>query len=202
MKGKRFGRWLVLCEAGRSDSNDIEWLCECDCGVRKIINGSMLRIGRTHSCGCLRKDMATKHGVRGANKKLYNVWWSMNVRCSDNRNKHYKYYGGRGILVCDEWKKNPVAFYNWAMENGYKEGLQIDRIDNNGNYEPENCRFVTAKENARNTSRNRILKYNGISKCVTEWAEDFDIAIGTLFSRLNNGWSIERALTQPVRGEK
>ena len=155
LTGKRFGRLLVI---GKSESKNgmATWLCKCDCGNEKVVCGNELRKGKANSCGCLRKELAYKmliqHGK--ANTRLYKVWKAMKARCNNPNNKRYSSYGGRGIKVCDEWQNSFQAFYDWAIANGYREGLSIDRVNNDGNYEPTNCRWATASEQQKNKRKN------------------------------------------------
>jgi hypothetical protein len=122
----------------------------------------------------------------------------MKNRCNNPNVEHYETYGGRGISVCKDWENSFLNFYIWSMNNGYNKNLTIDRIDVNGNYEPNNCRWVTNKEQARNTRRNRVLTYNNETHCISEWAEIKNIKPSTLLRRLDLGWSIEKALTTAV----
>lgn len=132
------------------------------------------------------------HGMR--NTQIYNVWCAMKRRCSSQKDKRYKNYGGKGIIVCDEWTNSFQSFYEWSMNNGYEKGLTIDRIDCNGNYEPSNCRWVTTKTQNRNYSRNHKVMYKGNEYCVVELAEMFNVPYQRLLWRINNGKSIEEAL--------
>ena len=126
----------------------------------------------------------------------------MKGRCENPKADNYKYYGARGIKVCDIWEKNFENFYNWSIKNGYEENLTIDRIDVNGNYCPENCAWKTIKEQENNRRNNRVLMFNGIEKNVTEWSEELGINRETIYKRLRSGWSIEKTLTIPVNKSK
>ena len=138
-----------------------------------------------------------KHGGKGT--KLYEVWCCMKARCYNPTSKSYSRYGGRGISVCNEWKESFIAFRNWAYENGYKQGLSLDRIDNNGNYKPSNCRWATMKEQANNQNHSLKIEYKRETKSLTEWAEVLGIKQHTLYHRIyKSGWNIERAFTEKV----
>ncbi len=144
----------------------------------------------------LQKELTSKrtkiHGKR--HTKLYYVWRGIKTRCYNKHSKKYDVYGWRGIAVCDEWRNDFMNFYDWAINNGYKDGLTIDRIDVDGNYEPSNCRWATQKQQQRNRRNNRKVTINGETHCLTEWCEILGINNKTVYSRISRNWSIERAL--------
>ena len=153
LTGKRFGRLVVISKADRVNGM-IRWLCKCDCGNETVVYGNNLRRGTTRSCGCFRHEflMATckAHITHGQEPmRLYRVWGDMRSRCRNPNHRAYKYYGGRGITICAEWD-DYTAFRDWAFAHGYREGLTIDRINNDGNYEPGNCRWITMAEQNKN----------------------------------------------------
>ena len=154
LSGSRFGHLVVLSRADdiilSSGRRKTAWLCICDCGRRTTVAAENLVIGHTRSCGCA----VRKHGY-ARKERLYTIWVGMRQRCRDKNSKDYPHYGGRGIAVCEEWESNYTAFRNWAMENGYREDLTIDRINVDGNYCPDNCRWITVAEQNRNTTRTR-----------------------------------------------
>ena len=186
LNGKRFGRLTVLERAERGKWGEFCWVCKCDCGEVKTISGKNLISGRTQSCGCYRKEVTAKlaeqspkgHLIHGMSRsKLYRVFASMKDRCFNERSKSYKNYGGRGIIVCSEWLKFEV-FREWALSNGYMEGLTIERIDVNGNYCPENCTWIPLKDQQCNKTTS--VKYN--SRTQMEWA----VVLGVSESGLRN----------------
>lgn len=183
LTGERFGRLTVISLAGKK-KGFYYWNCKCDCGNEAVIKASYLTIGDTKSCGCLYDERNTniKHGYSGT--RLYRILGAMKTRCYNTKFKEYSAYGGRGITVCKEWldKENGIAnFCKWAIKNGYRDGLEIDRINNDGNYEPSNCRWVSAKQNSRNRRDNVFLTINDETKCVSEWCETVTISPYTIY---------------------
>lgn len=157
--------------------------CRCNCGNLFYVDAADFKRGDTVSCGCHRvKMMLTKGGL--SKHPLYHILRGMYKRCYKQGSAGYSRYGGRGITICAKWAftiKGIANFITWAEANGYKKGLTIDRIDNDGNYEPSNCRWATRKVQARNTSRNRMLTLNGKTKCVAEWAEELEVSYDTVY---------------------
>lgn len=182
--GKKFGRLTVKEYAGNDKWRAAMYSCECECGEIVTVRGEHLRSGHTTSCGCFQSEKTTTHGCK--KYRLYSVWGTMISRCYNPSRSGYNGYGGRGITVCEDWK-DVKNFIKWAYENGYHEGLSIDRIDNNGNYEPSNCRWATPKEQARNTRRSVKITLNGSTRTLPEWAEIYNIKPGTLYARFVKG---------------
>lgn len=197
--GKKYGRLTVI----KLTHFKKKWYfeCKCECGGKKVVGRDNLIYGHTKSCGCYKRDyLRKKHITHGLSKtKLYGVWETMKNRCYNPNSTKYKRYGARGILVCDEWKNNFEAFYNWAVLTGYKKGLTIERINNNGNYEPSNCRWLTNKEQANNKSTNKYITYNGQTKTLAEWCNVFNVPYSLFRGRLRLGWSIEKTFFTPRR---
>lgn len=201
--GEKYGR-LTLIKETVCTSKKHMWLCKCDCGKLVEVSIYQLKNGECKSCGCLRDEVATqrcydmaKHNM--ALTRIYKLWGGMLGRCNNPNNKDFPKYGGRGIKVCDEWH-DFVNFNNWANENGYSDELSIDRIDVNGNYEPNNCRWVTLAEQARNKRNNHFVEYNGETRCLKEWSRIIGKPYSTIHRRLKIGWTTERAFEQPIRG--
>ena len=198
MISKKFGRWTVFEQAKERDNKrHIMWVCKCDCGTIRKVQGSNLRASLSRSCGCIseeanRKRLAT-HGMGSTN--IYKIWKGMKSRCYNPNNDSYKYYGGRGIKVCNRWFE---SFENFLADMGMPaEEMSIDRIDGDGDYDPSNCKWATHKEQMRNTTSNRMITFNGESKLLTDWADKLNMGSSGLRYRLKN-WPLEKALTQEV----
>lgn len=163
LKGQRFGRLVVIrISEDRTKGGHILWLCICDCNNITKVSGNDLKRGRTQSCGCLQKERTIEHSIQHGDSKpptrLYVIWRGMRKRCHDSKDKNYEYYGGKGIVVCKEWKNNYLSFKKWSLNNGYTDNLTIDRINHDGNYEPSNCQWITASENSRKACKDRKSK--------------------------------------------
>lgn len=196
--GMRFGRLTVIEQLPQRGIHKM-WRCQCDCGNIKDVYDTNLKRGKTKSCGCLVKDVNSTHGDYAS--RLYHVWAGMLDRCNTH-NTRSKNHGDRGIRVCDEWH-DFEAFKSWAVANGYDENAPrgkctLDRIDNNGNYEPSNCRWVSNTRQCRNKRNNRLLTFNGEIHCLTEWGEILGINPKTIDTRLRKGWSVNDALNKPL----
>lgn len=203
LTGCRFGRWLVIEQAEKDRSGEIRYLCKCDCGNERVIRRTSLTTGNSKSCGCFSRDVATRRNTKhgGANSRLYRIWAGIIQRCCNDRKRYeWEKYGGRGIRVCDEWKQYE-AFKSWAINNGYSDDLSIDRIDPNGNYCPENCRWATSYQQANNKRTSKFITYNGKTATVREFADEYKIPYSCLYTRLRNGWSVEKSLNEPTRGK-
>ncbi len=205
LSGTRFGRLVVLRldrMEKRSGAFKSFWVCHCDCGVEKVLARNNLTSGNTRSCGCLSiENSATVNRTHGMSRTiLYNTWQCMITRCCNPDNPAYKDYGGRGIKVCERWRIDYTAFLA-DMGQPPTKRYSLDRIDNNGNYCKENCRWATTKQQSRNSRHNVHIEHNGESHCVSEWAEITGIKMHTLYNRLFIlGWSVERAITTPTLG--
>ncbi len=195
LTGHRYGKLTVKEYAGRNKFNHPLWKCICDCGKECVSNAYSMRNGGTRSCGCgiaeVTIRMNTTHGSTGT--PLYIRWMGIKNRCYCENHESYKHYGGRGIKMCDEWKESFEAF-RFDMGAGFNPSLEIDRIDVNGDYCKENCRWVTRKVQARNQRRNVLLTYMGKTKCLSDWAIELGVKPNTLTHRIKRGWPVDRVL--------
>lgn len=195
LAGQKFGMLTTISKCGKNNYGHTKWLCLCSCGQISVVLDCSLKSGNTKSCGCFARNNAATHGHTCSNKesRIYRTWRSMIGRCTNPSNSKYPIYGGRGINVCKQWTK----FSNFLVDMGEPPTNKhsIDRIDNNSDYCKENCRWATSKQQNRNKRNNLFVTYNGKTQLVIDWAKECGIKYTTLLWRLNNGWSIERALT-------
>lgn len=210
LTGQRFGRLVVVSRAEDKETKKKEikqhskfWVCQCDCGNTIIVSTIHLKDGHTKSCGCWHdensKTVGRTHGM--AHTRLHGVWNSMLRRCYNPKNLKYKNYGARGITVCEEWKQF-INFYKWAMATGYDKNAEygectIDRIDVNGNYCPENCRWTTNYEQMRNMTNNHWITYQGETHILADWVKILGEKGKTFKNRIDRGWTVEEAMEIP-----
>ena len=201
LTGQKFNMLTVKSFAFIRDSHAY-WNCVCDCGKESVVCASRLLRGTTKSCGCIsreisRKRMTTKNGY--SKTRIYRIFIGMKQRCYKDNDKDYPRYGGRGIKICDEWLQDSKKFVEWAKEHGYKETLSIDRIDVNGDYTPDNCRWVSAKKQANNRRSNLFITYDGKTLSASEWCAIKGWNRHIIPERLRKGWSLEKTMTTPLR---
>lgn len=201
LSGQRFGRLTAIRKIGKANGHGALWLCSCDCGKDTETRAQYLRSGATTSCGCYRTELLAermkkigteqiKHGKarRGSRDPLFYVWYGMHGRCKYPSHISYKNYGGKGIKVCDEWQEFE-PFYEWAISHGYKKGLQLDRIDSEKDYSPDNCRFITQSENSKRRKGTHWITINGETHTIPEWAKIVGMTPTGIYYRLRHGWS-------------
>lgn len=198
LSGIRFGRLTVVSKS-ENIGNAVAWNCVCDCGNTVVVRAYSLKNGDTKSCGCLHKEVISEKLKIHGRDRLYRIWKNMINRCSYEKYHEYHLYGGRGISVCKEWTESHISFRNWAMANGYRDGLTLDRIDVNGNYEPSNCRWVTMKVQSNNRRNNVLITYCGKTLTATEWSRETGIKVETLIWRKKKGWSDKDCIEKPVQ---
>ena len=199
--GKRFGRLVAIERVADSftpsNRRIIRYKCYCDCGKEKIVDKWHLTSGKTISCGCYQHERQiecnTTHGMRDT--RLYYIWCGMKQRCKDKTRMDY---GGKGISICDEWKDDFQAFYDWSVNNGYRDDLSIDRIDVNGNYEPDNCRWADAYTQMNNTTRNHYITIDGETKTLIQWSRLSGINQATIRTRIKRGMDEKSAVFTPL----
>lgn len=193
LTGKKFGK-LEVIGVHDTGSRKTYYVCQCDCGNVKVVRADALISGATKSCGCIKKEqdktnLTANHKHKMSGTRIYETWQDMKRRCYNKQNARYDRYGGRGITVCDEWLNNFQSFYDWAISNGYSDDLTIDRIDNDGNYEPSNCRWSTAKEQCNNRGSNINITIGNATKSLMCWCEIFNVDYKKVHARYQrNGY--------------
>jgi hypothetical protein len=206
LKGKVFGKLKVIDIAPRTCTKTY-WICECECGVIKTIRSDSLVSGNTTSCGCLKiiqnginfkTEYRKNNATRICKTRLYKTWQLMNNRCYNKKTPGYIKYGARGITVCEEWQRQTKfdTFKNWALKNGYNDTLSIERINNNGNYEPENCKWSTNKEQCNNRRSTVKITMNGQTKSVKQWCEYLNLDYGRVINRRQKGISQDKMFSK------
>lgn len=195
--GMKFGKLLVISLSHVGEHGAV-WNCICDCGNPHVARGDRLIYGKTSSCGCGHIGASITHGMSGTD--IHQVWLDARQRCRNIKNKNYHNYGGRGIIFDESWDSFEVFYTDMAY--GYSKGLELDRIDNNKGYSKDNCRWVTRKQNLRNTRRNRIIEYKGVSYCVEDFCRLSNTNPNTVYGRLNKGYSLDESLSSTIFREK
>lgn len=173
--------------------------CKCDCGNITYIYPYFFINNEIKSCGCIKHNTPYNATHKLSRTNLYHIWETMRLRCNSPKNHKYYMYGARGIKVCDEWNNDYLKFREWALNNGYSKGLSLDRIDNNSNYSPDNCRWTTRKQQQRNTRRNVYITYNGKTQVLIEWCEELNLPYKVIRERIHKGLSPEIAFTTPIK---
>lgn len=195
--GATYNRLTIISEAERSNCNQRRVNVKCDCGKLKVVNLSSLMRGHTKSCGCLQREAIIKIAFKHGNSEhpLNGLWNDIKKRCYNPHSVAFHNYGGRGIKMCDKWRSSFDAFFKWAISNGWAEGLEIDRINNNGDYEPANCHFVTKHQNMMNRRVTIYLEYKGETKTMYEWAKIKGLTYKVLKDRITKlKWDVSKAL--------
>lgn len=195
LTGQTFGRWAVLEFHSNAKGRGTRWLCRCECGTERPIYANNLKRGRSRGC---RSCSKTTHGKSGT--KAYDVWIGIKARCSNPSALDYNRYGGRGIRVCERWE----SFESFLEDMGERPfpAATVERINNDGPYSPENCRWATRKDQGQNKHNNVILTHDKKTLCMSAWADEMGLSQKTLHDRLKSGWPVGRALTTPVRALK
>lgn len=198
--GNKYGKLTVIETAGRDKWGRVLWRCQCDCGNTEITTKSILDQGKKRSCGCLSRSIKDwiHHTHRMSETRLYRIYYSMKTRCC-GKHMHNKDYKDRGITICEEWlaPNGFMAFCEWAFSNGYQDNLSLDRKNNNLGYSPENCRWASTIEQQNNRRSNVKLIFKDECHTIAEWGRITKLGDNCIRARLRNGWSIEKALTEP-----
>ena len=197
ISSQRFGSLVAIERSASTDAGKAIWLCRCDCGLNKEVIGKDLRTGKVTSCGCgaTKHLRHTKHGM--SKSKIYSVWTSMKLRCENENDPSYLWYGARGITVCPDWSSSFEKFYEDMGDP--PKGCSLDRMNVDGPYSKDNCRWATASEQARNTRSNRRILIDGETKIMADWCRENNIDPSTALKRIKSGWDAALAVTQPPK---
>lgn len=207
LRGRQFGRLFVIdlhdiCETP-GGTKRTRWMCRCDCGVEKVVRGQDLVTGAIRSCGCFQSESSarrrTTHGQtkQGKFSREYTSWAGAKKRCTNPKDRNYRHYGGRGIRMCDRWSKDFAAFF--ADMGPCPEGMEIDRVDVNGDYKPCNCRWATLSQQALNKRNTKYVEmFDGAKRPLMEVCREMGVDYFVVYSRLKNGWTLGRAIAAPL----
>lgn len=200
LTGQKFGKLTVIKRAENDNRGNVQWLCQCECGNKKVVRGSSLKSGNSHSCGCLAienvKTIMSTHKM--AKTRLYKIWAGMKQRCINPNTTGFENYGGRGIDYIPEWE-NFETFKEWAIQSGYNDTLTIDRIDVNKGYSPQNCRWANETQQARNKRSNLYFTHQNQTRCLKDWATYLKIDYLLLYGRIvTRHWDFEKAINTPI----
>lgn len=196
MIGIKYGYWTVNSVNYKTENNRIRAyaVCTCICGKQKSVRVDGILRGQSTNCGCKRfQNINIRHG--GSKTRIYHIWQGMKARCLNPKNPEYKNYGGRGISVCDAWLEDFINFKDWAFNNGYTENLTIERINVNGNYEPDNCTWIAKSEQLKNTTKTIFITYNGETLCAMDWSKKLGIPNNVIINRYKSGLPPEKVLS-------
>ena len=206
--GKKYGRLTVVgVKPPMGKNRSWRWEVSCECGAVKVLTPGDIKNDRVKSCGCLHDELARERATKfynktQENKRLYNIYNGMKRRCFNSNDERFKDYGGRGISVAAEWVEGFDAFASWAKESGYTENLTLERVDVNGDYCPENCKWITLAEQAKNKRDTVYVEYNGVKVKLQDLAKEAVVSYDTFHNRIVNGWDVELALRTPSRNSK
>lgn len=193
IQGQKFNMLTVISQTNERIDRKVVWLCKCDCGNYTKAIAKDLISNNKKSCGCLK--YATHNMTHGLSKtRIYKIWLGIKKRCYNPTSGSYKHYGKRGIIMCDEWKNDFMAFYNWAMTNGYTDKLSIERNNVNGNYEPSNCCWIALAKQSCNTRKTRYVTYNGETKSLSTFCKELNISRTAVIQRVKRGDTYEQAI--------
>lgn len=208
--GRKFGRLTVIGLSEKKSGRKSYWVCECECGNKKLVRSDGLKRGQVRSCGCLKEEQniinldRTTHGdtPTGGHKRLWQIWQGMKKRTSNPNDNAYPRYGGRGITMCNEWRESYIAFKEWALANGYADNLTIERTDVNGNYEPSNCKWATQKEQCNNRRSNVHIEWQGKTQNIKQWADELGFSYRVLHDRYHRYGHRPPELFKPVKNAR